>query len=125
MLKWNFKKNKNITNNYLITSRANNSQARNTISAAITFYFTVPLLNNVSLSEDTKNWAWQMVASQSSTTLNMTADLAVDGNYNCTVGASFSHTHEHDLHPWWIVDLKQTLTVTEVVVYTPDSYGGA
>ena len=95
------------------------------LSAAITFYFTVPLLNNVSISEHSKNWAWQMVASQSSTTLNMTADLAVDGNYNCTVGASFSHTHEHDPDPWLIVDLRQTLTVTEVVVYTPDTYGRA
>ncbi|XP_041360601.1 uncharacterized protein LOC121376881 [Gigantopelta aegis] len=70
---------------------------------------------------ESKDWAKQMPAFQSSTAGNMSADLAVDGKNNCSVHGSFSHTYEHDLNAWWMVDLKQTLMVTEVIIYNPHS----
>ncbi|XP_041361191.1 uncharacterized protein LOC121377317 isoform X2 [Gigantopelta aegis] len=68
-----------------------------------------------------KDWAKGMPTFQSSVTGNMSSNLAVDENYKCSVPGSFAQTYEHDLNAWWMVDLKQTISVTEVIIYNPES----
>ena len=65
-----------------------------------------------------KNWAKGKHATQSSTHLKQGADLATDGNTNCTGVSSWSQTHASDRHPWWIVDLQQTIAISAVTIYT-------
>ncbi|XP_041361963.1 fucolectin-1-like [Gigantopelta aegis] len=65
-----------------------------------------------------ENLARNMNASQSSTAGHYGAALAVDGDYNSSFsGGSCTHTASADIHPWWVVDLRQTAVVKEVVIY--------
>ncbi|XP_041360434.1 pentraxin fusion protein-like [Gigantopelta aegis] len=54
----------------------------------------------------------------SSTAGHYGAALAVDGDYNSLFsGGSCTHTASARIHPWWVVDLRQTAVVKEVVIY--------
>ena len=71
--------------------------------------------------ESSLNWARGMPVYQSSDDPDKwekTADMALDGDYNCdSKYGSFTMTAPKDTHPWWMADLQQMLIVIKVHVY--------
>lgn len=66
-------------------------------------------------------------AEQSSTFLNYSATLAVDGNRGTNVIQGLcAHTGWADINPWWRVDLQAVYSITSVKILNrgPDGYAG-
>ena len=67
------------------------------------------------------NYALFRPATQSSTYMDNVAGKAVDGI--ATTDKSISYTEEHDLRPWWKVQLAYPILVTHVGIRNRHNFG--
>ncbi|HYV30156.1 MAG TPA: DUF1553 domain-containing protein, partial [Candidatus Binatia bacterium] len=75
-------------------------------------------LAEVQVFKGTENIALQGQATQSSTTNNGPAKLAIDGNTNGNYDDAKSTTHtETSENPWWELDLKATEAIDRIVLW--------
>ena len=84
----------------------------------VTFRINLAMFRPVFAGGTPGNWAKSKPAFQSSTQNGLAPGLAVDGNHDSHLEDGFcSSTQAGDDHPWWMVDLQETILVTQVLMY--------